>query len=319
MDAAPNARPEPHVQGKIVSEDDETESSSIGKSFARESAMEEPVDSQARQDANQMDSCSGIAAPHSEASDQPPSLDSDRAKPWKTLCKMHKYSLYETTSRYYLVGTDVMDQKFRVLKIDRTAESGELSIADDDIVYSKAELHELLNAIDDGNRNSGGLKLRMSTWGLLGFIRFTGEHYMLLVTKRSSVAMVGGHYLYQIDGTELVSLSSPVARSKADRHPEEARFVGILNNLDLTRSFYFSYSYDITNTLQHNIVRERELLRQPNQRSHSDLNEMFIWNHYLLQPACSALKNPYDWCIPIIHGFVDQASEFIAAESWTRG
>ena len=228
------------------------------------------------------------------------------------ISKMHKFSLYETASRFYLVGADIMDRKFRILKIDRTSESGDLSIAEDDIVYTKKEMNQLLNAVDDGNKSSGGLKLRSSSWGLLGFIRFTGEYYMMLITKRSQVAMIGGHYIYQIDGTELVSLtSSSSSRYKLDRHPEEARFVSILSNLDLSRSFYFSYSYDITHTLQHNIRRERDALRTGNPGTRTpyvEYNKMFIWNHHLLGPATRALKNTYDWCLPIMHGFVDQAS-----------
>ena len=227
------------------------------------------------------------------------------------VCKMHRFSLYETATRYFLVGGDNVDKKFRILKIDRTAESGDLGIAEDDIVYTRKEMSQLLNTIDEGNKISGGLKLKCSTWGLLGFIRFTGAYYMLLITKRSQVAVIGGHYVYQIDGTELVSLTPPSSsRFKVDKDAEEGRFVGILNNLDLSRSFYFSYSYDITRSLQHNILREREALQQ----GHADTplehqNSMFVWNHHLLNPASSALKNTYDWCLPVVHGFVDQASK----------
>ena len=89
--------------------------------------------------------------------------------------RMHKFSLYETINRFYLVGADIMDRRFRILKIDRTADTGTLNVSEDDIVYSKTEMNRLLNGIDDGNKNSGGLKLKCSTWGLLGFIRFTGE------------------------------------------------------------------------------------------------------------------------------------------------
>lgn len=228
------------------------------------------------------------------------------------VCQMHRFSLYETASRYYLVGGDVVDRKFRILKIDRTVDSGDLSIAEDDIVYTKKEMNQLLNTVDDGNKASGGLKLKCSTWGLLGFIRFTGAYYMLVITKRSQVAMIGGHYIYQIDGTELVSLTmSSSSRFKIDRDAEEARFIGILNNLDLSRSFYFSYSYDITRTLQHNILRERQAMHQGNADSSlKHRNSMFVWNHHLLDPASEALKNTYDWCLPIVHGFVDQASKY---------
>lgn len=226
------------------------------------------------------------------------------------VCKMHKFSVYETATRYYIVGGDVMDERFRILKIDRNADVGTLSVAEDDIVYTKKEMSHLLSAIDDGNKSTGGMKLKCSTWGLLGFIRFTGPYYMLLITKRSQVAMIGGHYVYQIDGTELVPLvTSSNSRFKAEaRNAEEARFVGILNNLDLTRSFYFSYSYDITRTLQYNIMRERNALAQDLPCPHPpDYNDMFVWNDHLLKPAAEVLKNTYDWCLPIIHGYIDQA------------
>lgn len=225
--------------------------------------------------------------------------------------KMHKFSLYETASRFYMIGGDIVDRRFRVLKIDRPADFGDLIINEDEIVYTKSEINELLNSVDNGNKSTGGLKLRCNTWGLLGFIRFTGAYYMLVVTKRSQVAMIGGHYIYQVGGTELVSLIGPSSsRYKIDRDPEEARFIGILNNLDLSRSFYFSYSYDITRTLQNNIRHEREQLQQGSlAASRQNRNEMFVWNHHLLEPASRTLKKSLDWCLPIIHGFVDQASK----------
>ncbi|KAL2819217.1 SacI homology domain-containing protein [Aspergillus granulosus] len=224
--------------------------------------------------------------------------------------RMHKFSLYETATWFYMVGMDLSDTRFRILKIDRTSESDDLNITEDDIVYTKREMSQLLDAIDDGNKSSGGLKLKCSAWALLGFIRFTGAYYMLLVTKRSQVAMLGGHYVYKIDGTELISLttSSGSPRFKPDKNPEEARYIAILNNLDLTRAFYFSYSYDITNTLQQNITRDRKLHQDglPRQ-SLRDYNTMFIWNHHLLTPAITNLRNPYQWCLPIIHGYVNQS------------
>ena len=224
--------------------------------------------------------------------------------------KMHKFTLHETVNYYYITGSDLLESAFRILKIDRTSEPGELNIIEDDIVYTKKETQQILNAIDEGNRATGGLKVKTSFWGILGFIRFTGQFYMLYVTKRSQVAMIGGHYIYQIDGTELMPLvTAATTRTKSDRHLDEARFLGILHNLDLTRSFYFSYSYDVTRTLQHNILREREALQDNLAGPHApDHNDMFVWNHHLLGPAKKAMKNPHDWCLSVVHGYVDQSA-----------
>lgn len=225
-------------------------------------------------------------------------------------CKMYKFSVYETAARFYVVGGDLTDDCFRVLKIDRTLGSGDLSLAEDGSVYTKKEINQLISTIDEGNKGNGGLKLRCTAWGLLGFIRFTGPWYMLLITKRSMVALVGGHYIYRIDGTELLPVNThSTSRFKSDQHPEEARFLAILNNLDLSRSFYFSYSYDITHTLQYNLARAQKAYPEAGQEPQTRrFNDMFVWNHYLLQPALQSLNNVYDWFLPIIHGFVDQAS-----------
>lgn len=228
------------------------------------------------------------------------------------VCRMHKYTLYETATRYYFVGQDIMETRFRILKIDRTSDVGNLNISEDEIVYTKKEMDQILNTIEDGNKSTGGIKIRTVTWGIIGFIRFTGVYYMLVVTKRSQVAMIGGHFTYAIDKTELIPLTTgSSSRFKPEaRNAEEARFIGILNNLDLTRSFYFSPSYDITRTLQHNITAERDALAKGEPYPHEiDYNAMFVWNSYLLQPAVAALKKTYDWCMPLIHGYIDQSGK----------
>ena len=224
--------------------------------------------------------------------------------------RMHKFTLYETTNYYYIVGTDLLESAFRILKIDRTADPGELNIIEDDIVYNKKETYQILNAVDEGNRATGGLKLKSGFWGLLGFIKFTHHYYMICVTKRSQVAMIGGHYIYQIDKTEMMALTTSVAaKVKTERHMDESRYVSILNNLDLSRSFYFSYSYDITRTLQFNIMREREALQDSMEGPLGfDHNDMFVWNHHLLGPGKDNLRNPYDWCLSIVHGYIDQSA-----------
>ncbi|KAL1605551.1 phosphatidylinositol-3,5-bisphosphate 5-phosphatase [Nothophoma quercina] len=225
------------------------------------------------------------------------------------ISRMHKFSLYETSTRFYLIGADIMEEEYRVLKIDRTAPPGQLMIFEDDIVYNRKDMYRLLHTIQDGNKGTGGLKLKCSTWGLLGFIRFTDAYYMLLISKRAQVAMLGGHYIYQVDGTEMIPLTmGSSTRYQKERNPEEARFLASLANLDLTRSFYFSYSYNITRSLQQNIIHERTALNQGIENPERDYQDMFMWNHYLLDPARVVMKNVYDWCHPVIHGYVDQSS-----------
>ena len=223
--------------------------------------------------------------------------------------RIYKFTLYETNSRYWITGADLAERTFRLLRIDRTSPPGQIALFEDETLYTRKQMNDVLTSIDEGNKPNGGLRQRCVFWGLLGFIRFTEAYYMLIITKRQQVAMIGGHYIYQIEGTELVPLTTGASsRFVRDRNPEETRFLGILSNLDLSKSFYFSYSYDITHSLQHNIICQRTAINAGHHQPDHDCNDMFVWNHHLLAPARGALKHPFDWCVPIIHGFIDQAA-----------
>lgn len=85
------------------------------------------------------------------------------------------------------------------------------------------------------------------------------------------------------------------------RSTQETKLVNTFQSVDLSKNFYFSYSYDITNTLQANLTISPD---------HRKWNTRFMWNHYLLAPAFD-LEEPKGrsrWVLPLIHGFVDQAS-----------
>lgn len=88
---------------------------------------------------------------------------------------------------------------------------------------------------------------------------------------------------------------------KAIRSSQETKMVNTFQSVDLSKNFYFSYSYDITNTLQTNLTISPD---------HRKWNTRFMWNHHLLKPAFD-LEEPKGrsrWVLPLIHGFVDQAS-----------
>ena len=223
--------------------------------------------------------------------------------------RIYRFALYETNARYWITGSDIAEKVYRLLRIDRTSPPGQIALFEDETTYTRRQMNEILTGIDEGNKATGGLRLKSNFWGLLGFIRFTEAYYMLIITKRQQAAMIGGHYVYQVDGTELVPLTTGASnRFVQNRNPEEARFLSILSNLDLTKSFYFSYSYDISQSLQSNIIRQRKAMDEGRTHATHDYNSMFVWNHHLLKPAISTLKHPFDWCLPIIHGFIDQAA-----------
>uniref|UniRef100_A0A672TGW9 FIG4 phosphoinositide 5-phosphatase n=1 Tax=Strigops habroptila TaxID=2489341 RepID=A0A672TGW9_STRHB len=241
-------------------------------------------------------------------------------------------------TRYFLVGSNPAETKYRVLKIDRT-EPKDLVIIDDKHVYTQQEVRELLGRLDLGNRTkigqkgSSGLSRAVSAFGVVGFVRFLEGYYIVLITKRRKMADIGGHAIYKIEDTNMIYIPNDSVRVT---HPDEARYLRIFQNVDLSSNFYFSYSYDLSHSLQYNLTVLRmplETLKtettQTRQESFdifedeglsiqggsgvfgicSKPYEKYVWNGKLLE----AVKNTVhrDWLLYIIHGFCGQSKLLI--------
>lgn len=239
-----------------------------------------------------------------------PQFINDQPQPRKNkvLFLLQKFTLYETRTHFYIVGSNAREMRFRILEIDLTVPQDVLSIKERGGPYNRHEVMEVLATFEAENKNNGGFTKLLTAWGIMGFIRFTKGYYISLITKRSTVALIGGHYVYHIDETQLLPLCHSNTYRKPDRRSEENRYLTTFQSLDLSKTFYFSYTYDITQTLQNNLMREkRNLENRKEKRSFQDYNEMFVWNHALLKPIMSGFENAIRWCLPIIHGFMDQA------------
>ncbi|CAB3377732.1 Hypothetical predicted protein [Cloeon dipterum] len=235
---------------------------------------------------------------------------------------IQKIALYETRSRFYLLGSNNSQTRCRVLKIDRM-EPKELNITEDNILYSKDQIKDLVNTIDGGNRiktgprsTGSGICKVVSAFGIVGFVRFLEGYYIILITKRTRIAVIGYHSIYKIEDTAMIYIPNDGIRHY---HPDESRYVKMFQNIYLSSNFYFSYSYDISNTLQCNMTPVtndalRELMSGDQSFVFKNVpNERFIWNSYLMKDAKRIMNS--EWIIDVVHGFVGQSNLSIYGRS----
>lgn len=245
------------------------------------------------------------------------------------ISNMQKLVLYETKARFYVVGSNNEKNKFRVLKIHRN-ESRELVIEDDMVEYTADEVHKILAMIESGNRpkstsskGNSGLFRSVSAFGIAGFVRFLEGYYMILITKRDRVALIGPHTIYKVEDTCMLYIPNIGTHYM---HPDESRYVKMFQNVDLSSNFYFSYSYDLTHSLQYNMTplqifknsyEESKKDEQKEKAANSKKTDViygiknkpcnkFLWNAFLQKP-CEDMMHP-DWVIHIIHGFIGQVN-----------
>nr|XP_008119240.1 PREDICTED: polyphosphoinositide phosphatase isoform X2 [Anolis carolinensis] len=237
------------------------------------------------------------------------------------ISSVQKLVLYETRARYFLVGSNHAETKYRVLKIDRT-EPKDLVVIDDRHVYTQQEVRELLGRLDLGNRTkigqkgSSGLSRAISAFGIVGFVRFLEGYYIVLITKRRKMADIGGHAIYKIEDTSMIYIPNDFVRVT---HPDEA-----------------SYSYDLSHSLQYNLTVLRmplDVLKTETTRTRQESFDIFedeglatqggsgvfgicsepytkyVWNGKLLDTVKTAVHR--DWLLYIIHGFCGQSKLLI--------
>lgn len=254
---------------------------------------------------------------------------------------VQRVALYVTTSRYYLIGSNNTQTAFKVLKIDRTDPHDELNIFDDRYEYNYQEICDLLLRLDSGNKtrsDQSGIKKTVSSFGLLGFVRFLHGYYLILVLKRRKVASIGYHTIYKVEDTKMIYIPNEQPKELID---EEARFVRAFTRIDLSSNFYFSYSYDLSQTLQYNLspVRPSRVIPEVRRIVHRNSegrvkysaetapskseqkpsgadkpmshyliknkpHDRFVWNSHLVD--IPHLHD--DWKLNLIHGFVAQAN-----------
>ena len=59
---------------------------------------------------------------------------------------------------------------------------------------------------------------------------------MILLTKRSVVALLGGHYLYHCENVDIVPICF---NHKIEKPAEEQRLMNVFKQVDMTKNFYF--------------------------------------------------------------------------------
>jgi hypothetical protein len=182
---------------------------------------------------------------------------------------------------------------------------------------------------DIQNQGGGGLKPIAKAYGIVGFIKFLDCYYLTLITKRSKVGSIGGNGIYTIKATETFPIKPaervPGSSNEMDIHADpssvllnmwnrgkrsvglgltnreiaELRYQGLYQVVDLTKNFFFSYTYDLTRSLQENFLSNTSQPFPP-----PPFKDMFAWNYFLTRELedCTNSLSSFHWILPIMHG-----------------
>eukprot|EP01059_Diplonema_ambulator_P025137 TRINITY_DN42126_c0_g1_i1.p1 TRINITY_DN42126_c0_g1~~TRINITY_DN42126_c0_g1_i1.p1 ORF type:complete len:1600 (+),score=573.58 TRINITY_DN42126_c0_g1_i1:43-4842(+) len=215
------------------------------------------------------------------------------------------YEVYETYPKLYIIACDINRTVYNVLKLDRMCED-ELSVSEDRTEYTIVQTKMLLDTLraafrTDDKKGSSGFRHLASGYGIFGVIKFTKGYNLILITKRKKVAQLGPHMIYELADTEFISITNTGGKVSK----EESKYREIFLGFETKKDFYFSYTYDLSHTLQFNCQRTAKQRKQLPDFAYFD--DMFVFNSYLLQPFQQELRDCNSkWVLPCIHGFLSQ-------------
>lgn len=197
-----------------------------------------------------------------------------------------------------MVGFDNLESSFRLLKINRAIEKPKnLSeiVHEDLLVYTKDDMVDILGMIHDGNKASGGLVKVCVAYGLVGFIKFLDCFYFTLITQKKEVGCIGGNFIFSVKATETFAIRRKEHTNnnafsflwrklnkklnETSSEIAESKYMGLFQFIDMTKDFFFSYTYDLTHSLQHNYITS--MAHSAGDRDKiPETQEIFTWNHY---------------------------------------
>lgn len=133
--------------------------------------------------------------------------------------------------------------------------------------------------------------------------------YLILLTNRTLVGIIDNEAVYKITDATFIQVSpTPVALSDSQKKQENA-FLGELNKLLTDRYFFFSYTFDLSNSLQRRNAMSPEQLSQP---LYKRFDNRFFWNRSLVDILIS--KGEFaDWILPILRGKYPKFFRFVVA------
>jgi len=129
------------------------------------------------------------------------------------------------------------------------------------------------------------------------------DSYAILITARESIGHLASHEIYRPTKFEIVPLR--LGKGSTIQDPDEAGFIELITHHFNKNTFYFSYTYDLTSSLQRNALKP-----QKDAPIFETADDRFYWNKFLQTPLIdfrnqSATNAPVDaFILPLMFGFV---------------
>lgn len=145
--------------------------------------------------------------------------------------------------------------------------------------------------------------------GLIGIKHLMGNSYLIVIKSSTHVGSIAGHHIYKVDKTEVIPFrgNSHQKLGSHDTQAWENIYVNMLDSVLETPNFYFSQTYDLTNSLQRNYQNYAASLAGSYSyqiHGYQYYDRRFLWNGHLIQDLDRLGTAASRYRLPLIMGFI---------------
>ncbi|KAI8376741.1 SacI homology domain-containing protein [Choanephora cucurbitarum] len=146
-------------------------------------------------------------------------------------------------------------------------------------------------------------EIALDVYGILGFIKLLAGEYLLTITKREKVGSIQDKVIYRVGAFQILPLPHNMNKLNEEKRAQEQKYVSLLEQHLKNNTFYFSYDYDLTQSVQ----RQAQLVN-PNEPLYKRADERFFWNRFISSKLIDASVDLSSFVLPVLQGFVELES-----------
>ncbi|KJH42474.1 hypothetical protein DICVIV_11532 [Dictyocaulus viviparus] len=144
--------------------------------------------------------------------------------------------------------------------------------------------------------------------GILGIIPLVSGMALIVIKKCRLVGRLNGHFIWTITETDIIPYKKTTLHLTEKQIWYNRHFTEMLQSVLSTSGFYFSFSADISRSLQWLSENGTPSFKQMSMIDRAD--ERFVWNSYLLSQLRST-NHTSKFALPVIYGFYGEVHHYI--------
>lgn len=199
---------------------------------------------------------------------------------------------------------------YKEIDTESRLESVILKTASKDAIRISAGVVEHLSDFENYQKENTHAKIEHSKdlYGIFGIVKRQNCEYVLLAEEASLMGPILRCNIYRVDQILVIPLQN-------QKSIEDSEFLGYIENLVKDKSFYFSYNYNLTRTLQYTV---NKVVSNEEEKNESGLEKKgsssLFWDQYetrfLFNRALftewdnNANEHLWQFLVPVVYGYV---------------